>query len=102
MLFINLPILLKFPLGQLVCTKRISTKMEQDEKFKKFVELSLNKYASGNWGDTCNEDAKLNDIAMRNGYRIVAVYRQEETNIVIWIITESDRSITTILFPDEY
>lgn len=53
-------------------------------------------------GDTCNVDAKMNNDAIRNGDRILAVYTQKNTDVTIWIITEWDRSVTTILFPNEY
>ena len=60
MLTIKIPMLSNFSLGQLVCTNRINDKIEQDNEFKKFVEESLARYTSSDWGDTCNEDVKMN------------------------------------------
>lgn len=58
------------------------------------------RYVVGDWGDTCEEDAKFNDISVDQGERILAVYKRGDWTI--WIITEWDRSCTTILFPEEY
>lgn len=102
MLTIKIPMLSNFSLGQLVCTNGVNKKIEQDNEFKKFVEESLARYTNSDWGDACNEDVKMNNDAIRNGDRILAVYTQKNTDVTIWIITECDRSVTTILFPNEY
>ena len=53
-------------------------------------------------GNLCPDDAKINDKAVKNGDdRILAMYEDEKYG-KIWIITEWDRSVTTILFPSEY
>lgn len=78
MLTIKIPMLSNFSLGLLVCTNRINDKIEQDNEFKKFVEESLTRYTSSDWGDTCNEDVKMNNDAIRNGDRILAVYTQKK------------------------
>lgn len=92
----------KFELGQVVFTQRISNKMKRDGAFAAFVSKAFERYVDADWGDTCEEDASLNDDALRNGEceRIFAVYKYKDRTI--WIITERDRSVTTILFPDEY
>lgn len=69
----------------------------KDEDFALFITNCINKYLRSDWGDTCKEDAALNDRAEKYGdARIVAKYDN------IFIITEWDRSVTTILFTDEY
>lgn len=88
--------------GPLVATQAIAARMETDGEFRKFVYQSLDKYLNCDWGDTCEEDAALNDEAVKNGERILAVYMYKEPDVKIWIITEWDRSATTILFPEEY
>ena len=91
---------MKFELGQIVMTRGIADEMES-ETFAKQVTEALKKYANGNWGITCEEDAEMNDDAVKNGdERILAVYETCKGNI--WIITEWDRSVTTVLFPSEY
>lgn len=83
--------------GQWVMTRGIVAKIEEDREFSKFVFDSIRKYINQDWGDTCEEDSKLNDSAVKNGDdRIVAKYDN------IFIITEWDRSMTTILFTEEY
>ena len=99
----------KFELGQVVATNGIHQQMynPRNEKFINFVDGCLfNRYVNGDWGDMCEEDKAMNDSAIINGDRILASYNiPEELGLYdekIWIITEWDRSVTTILFPDEY
>lgn len=83
--------------GQWVITRRINAKMKEDENFARFIISCYGRYLGQDWGDTCEEDSKLNDEAVKTGGdRIVARYDN------IFIITEYDRSVTTILFTDEY
>jgi len=83
--------------GQWVITRGINAKMKEDEKFAEFIIDCYGRYLNQDWGDTCEEDSKLNDAAVKNGNdRIVAKYDN------IFIITEWDRSVTTILFTEEY
>lgn len=92
----------KFELGRLVLTIGVDTKMKEDSSFKNFVQVSLGKYCQCDWGDTCDEDKRTADESLRDGERILAVYEHKKSGTKIWIITEWDRSVTTILFPDEY
>ena len=89
-----------FKLGQVVMTKGIASALEEDENFAMEVNTALAKYQLGDWGVTCDEDAEMNDVAVQVGERILAVYETYKGNI--WIITEWNRSVTTILFPSEY
>lgn len=89
-----------FELGKITMTHGVFTRFSNDGAFSAFVDASLLKYAQGDWGDTCEEDAKQNDISVKEGERIFATYRYVDTTV--WIITEWDRSATTILFPSEY
>ncbi len=61
----------------------------------------LERHQSGDWGDVPPEDARENDFSVRHGFRIVSSYRVagEER---LWVITEADRSATTLLLPSEY
>lgn len=92
----------KFELGRLTLTIGVDTKMKKDSSFKKFVQVSLGRYVQCDWGDTCDEDKQTADESLKDGERILAVYEHKESGTKIWIITEWDRSVTTILFPDEY
>lgn len=92
----------KFEVGQLVATAGVIEKAH-DEKFAYFIGDSFARYKNCDWGDTCAEDAATNDDALVHGDRILAVYKfPDDPEVSIWIITEWDRSATTILFPDEY
>lgn len=92
----------KFPLGQTVVTAAIDRRMDKDKAFARFVRVSLGRYIRCDWGDTCDEDKQSNEEALRDGERILAVYIYPKTDEKIWIITEWDRSVTTILFPSDY
>lgn len=61
----------------------------------------LRKHVAGDWGDCCEEDRQVNNDALKHGDRILSVYTTLKS-VRIWIITERDRSVTTILLPDEY
>lgn len=94
----------KFELGRMVQTRGVAQKARDDVLFFFFVQKSLNQYVRCDWGEMSEEDKKNNDMAViRNGDRIFASYKDAyREDWHIWIITEMDRSCTTILFPDEY
>lgn len=99
----------KFEHGQIVATRTVHEYMQSVPKFRDFVAKSLARYFLCDWGDTCEDDKKLNDEAVKNGERILAAYifdfnlpPRAVDQQKIWIITEWDRSVTTILFPEEY
>lgn len=89
-----------FNLGKVVMTQGIVNIID-DDPFKE-LELSqkLALYRAGYWGNTCKEDCQLNDEAIKSNDRIVAKYLFFGRDI--FIITEADRSVTTILLTDEY
>ena len=60
----------------------------------------LARHASGDWGDLCAFDRRQNEIALREGLRVFSSYEISAGRV--WIITEADRSVTTILLPEEY
>lgn len=89
----------KLNLGKVVMTQDIAMFMDEKEFYMK-VMASLNRHVSGDWGSVCEEDKAENDRALESGDRILSAY--ETSHGKIWIITEWDRSVTTILFPSEY
>lgn len=92
----------KFELGQLVVTRAVADRIQTDEKFTRFVQLSLGRYINCDWGAMADEDKAMNDAAVKSGEaRIHAAY-VNKTGDKIWIITEWDRSVTTVLFPSDY
>jgi hypothetical protein len=60
----------------------------------------LARHATGDWGELCAFDRRQNEIALRDGYRVLSSYPVGKERV--WIITEADRSVTTILLPEEY
>jgi len=62
----------------------------------------LDRHVRGDWGDVPAEDARENELALREGFRILSAYGDETRGERLWIITEADRSVTTILRPEDY
>ena len=62
----------------------------------------LRRHVLGDWGDLDDEDQATNDRALLEGTQLLSAYTLPKTNARIWIITEWDRSITTLLLPSEY
>ena len=60
----------------------------------------LARHATGDWGDLCAFDRRQNEIALRVGLRVLSSYETPAGRV--WVVTEADRSITTILLPEEY
>lgn len=92
---------MKFELGQIVVTRGIHNRIADDAKFAKFITESFTRYIRCDWGELCEEDRAMNNLAVKNNDdRILAKYSFNDKDI--YIITEWDRSVTTILFTDEY
>ena len=87
-----------FHLGQVVATPGILAAFE-DARDNPMP--YLHRHVSGDWGEIPPEDAAENELSLREGYRIISAYTIQE-GTKIWIITEADRSSTTILLPEEY
>ena len=94
----------RFLLGQLVATRGVHDLMQENPGFTIFAQSAFFKYLRCDWGDTCDSDKVQNDSAIASGNeRILAEYRHpDHPDWRLWIITEWDRSVTTILFPSEY
>lgn len=88
-----------FELGLLLVTNGINDKLES-VRFSNEITAALHRFTHADWGEMEQEDIEANNEALRNGERLFAAYKTSEGKI--WIITEADRSATTILFPDEY
>ncbi len=87
-----------FPLGQVVATPGALEAME--EASQSSAEL-LQRHVTGDWGNVPPEDAKENELSVKQGFRILSSYKLK-TGVKIWVITEADRSATTFLLPSEY
>lgn len=88
----------KFPLGRTVATPASLEAIAESGQEPAFF---LDKHVQGDWGDLDAEDRQANVDALAQGERLLSAYRTLK-GTRLWIITEADRSATTILLPDEY
>jgi hypothetical protein len=95
----SLPTVPLFSAGQIVSTQGALALLEQANKTP--VEF-LSRHLRGDWGDDlCQDDKTENEVSLKSGFRLLSSYRVTETE-KLWIITEADRSVTTLLLPSEY
>ena len=86
----------KFNLGQTVITANAQSQIDGLEVIEAII-----RHANGDWGDVCEEDRQSNEEALKLGNRLLSVYKSDN-GTVFWIITEWDRSVTTVLLPEDY
>jgi len=87
-----------FELGQIVATPGALAALR---KAGQHPGEFLTRHVNREWGDLSDEDRKENDYSLEHGFRLLSSYRTNAGD-KLWIITESDRSVTTILLPEEY
>ena|ERR1700722_18226282 len=87
-----------FALGQIYITPGADQAIEESQQTPRTF---LYRHQTGDWGDLGEEDQESNDRAVSEGERIFSAYHTDR-GVKIWVITEWDRSITTILLPWEY
>ena len=102
----------RFALGQIVATPGALELLEQAG----FSALALiSRHVHGDWGDCCAEDKTTNELSVQQGMRVMSIYRLVDAERLlqtpldkrsslptVWIITEADRSVTTLLLPEDY
>ncbi|MBX7208660.1 MAG: hypothetical protein K1X78_10130 [Verrucomicrobiaceae bacterium] len=86
----------KFPLGNLVSTPGALEVLTHPE-----IMSALSRHITGDWGEVDAEDKRANDQSLIDGSRLLSAYRSQD-GTKFWIITEADRSVTTVLLPEEY
>jgi hypothetical protein len=91
-----------FPIGRTVQTAGINNKCQNDPMFAINIQNAFRRYLNKDWGDLCDDDKKMNDEALETGDQILASYNIPQSAEKIYIITEYDRSVTTVLFANEY
>ena len=87
---------IRFPLGQTLATPGVLEVTTQTER-----DIAFSRHSRGDWGDVGKEDWQGNDQALQNGERLLSAYHALN-GTKFWIVTEADRSATTILLPSEY
>jgi len=86
----------KFSLGQTVATPNAFAKIPNDE-----IQNALSRHIRGDWGTLDAEDLQSNERSLSFGGRLFSSYLSSQ-NVKFWIITECDRSVTTVLLPEDY
>jgi hypothetical protein len=86
----------KFDLGDIVATANAIARFPGE-----FLERCLNRHGQGDWGELDKEDEEANERALTRGGRVVSSYPIPDLG-KLWIITEADRSVTTLLLPEDY
>ena len=85
-----------FPMGRLLATPGALEAVGGDE-----IAIALDRHLKGDWGDVSDEDKRRNDASLKDGTRLFSAYHTKYKR-KFWIITEADRSATTVLLPSEY
>lgn len=85
----------KFPLGRVVMTANAGQQLAAMA-----VVEGLKRHAAGDWGEVCPDDREENELSLKHGSRLMSVYGSGDKRF--WIITEADRSVTTVLMPEDY
>lgn len=85
-----------FPFGQIVATPNALNTIQPEE-----IKKGLFRHLEGDWGDLDPEDKRANELALHEGTRLLSAYHAQD-KLKYWIITEADRSVTTILLPEDY
>lgn len=87
-----------FPLGRIVATPAA---LEAIAAAKQTPDEFIRRHHTGDWGDLDEEDVKENELSLKEGFRLLSAYHTNN-KVKIWLITEWDRSATTILLPEDY
>jgi hypothetical protein len=88
--------LAKFLLGRIVATPNALSRLTNEDILK-----AIGRHQAGDWGTLDAHDWRVNERALQNGGRLFSQYSTNQ-NIKFWIITEADRSSTTVLLPEDY
>lgn len=83
-------------LGRIVATPNALSRLTNEDILK-----GLQRHQAGDWGNLSDDDRAANDRALNDGSRILSAY-EAANGTRYWIITEADRSVTTVLLPEDY
>ena len=86
----------KLRLGHIVATPNALLRLTNED-----ILMSIQRHQAGDWGDVCDEDRQENELSLKQGFRLLSVYHAAN-GTKFWIITEADRSSTTVLLPEDY
>jgi len=91
----QLPIAL-FRLGRIVATPNALAHLSSEDILR-----GIQRHQAWDWGDIDEHDRQANDCALTPGTRLLSVYHSTQ-GVTFWLITEADRSATTVLLPEDY
>lgn len=86
----------KFPLGQIIATKNAVDTLDASD-----ILACIQRHSSCDWGDLTDDDKSMNDLSLEDEGRLLSAYHDSK-GTKFWIITEWDRSATTVLLPEDY
>ena len=86
----------RFPLGRVVITPNAMQHVPSAD-----VLAALRRHAQGDWGEVEEQDRRENELSLKEGFRLLSAYRASN-GTKFWVISEADRSVTTILLPEDY
>jgi hypothetical protein len=86
----------KFRLGRIVSTSNALSQLTHED-----ILTAIQRHQAGDWGDVDQHDQQANNQALIEGTRLLSVFYSQR-GIRFWIITEADRSVTTVLMPEDY
>lgn len=86
----------RFMLGQIVATPNALAQLTQED-----IHVGIQRHQAGDWGDVDDHDRQENELSLRHGFRLLSVYHAAN-NTKFWVISEADRSVTTVLLPEDY
>ena len=99
----------KFQSGDIVATPTALDTLAHmsrlvERKPEQIAATMLERHLTGDWGDVDPEDKDANEFALEEGLRIMSVYHlgDSQNPVTFWLITEADRSVTTLLLPEDY
>lgn len=85
-----------FRLGRIVATPHALERLSHHDILR-----AIQRHQAGDWGDVSEEDRQCNVQSLTDGSRLFSVYHSEK-QLKFWLITEADRSVTTVLMPEDY
>jgi hypothetical protein len=86
----------KFRLGRIVSTPNALEHLTQED-----ILAGIKRHQAGDWGDVDEHDLQENELSLQQGFRLLSAYCAAN-GTKFWLITEADRSVTTVLLPEDY
>jgi len=91
-----LVLIAKFRLGRIVATPKAMEVLSNED-----IVTAIGRHQSGDWGDLSDADREENELSLKEGFRLLSAYHATD-GTKFWIITEANRSVTTLLLPEDY